>query len=412
MRVYQSWEREGKHICELHFQPSHANMGQKEGQEEMSKILYAASVPIHLENFHIPYIRALTEKGEEVWILCSGDFQLDCVRKSIDLPMKKNLISPTNLRSAIRAAKLLKKERFDLICVHTSLAAFVLRLAVLLGGKGKARVVNVVHGYLFDEKTSPPRRLLMLWAERFLRGVTDRVAVMNRCDLEIAQRHRLGREVVYIPGVGVDFTRFSAGNRDKMRREIGLTEKDLLLLFPGEFSGRKNQGFLIRALAELPENVYLALPGQGKKLGDCQRLAEEKKLAERVFFPGQVSDLGDWYAAADICVSSSRYEGLPFNVMEGMYAGKPMVLSRVKGHTDLVTDGRGGFLYGWNDREEFCDCIRTLAGDSELRTVMGEKNQKLVQRYGREAVFDRVLAAVTMEKVREYTPVSEETLLI
>jgi hypothetical protein len=43
---------------------------------------------------------------------------------------------------------------------------------------------------------------------------------------------------------------------------------------------------------------------------------------------------------------------------------------------------------------------------------MGEKNQKLVQRYGREAVFDRVLAAVTMEKVREYTPVSEETLLI
>ena len=365
----------------------------------MSKILYAASVPIHLKNFHVPYIDAMAARGDEVWVLCSGQYRQEGIAGSADLPMKKNMLSPVNFISALRTAKLLKRERFDLICVHTSLAAFVVRLGVLLAGKGDTRVVNVVHGYLFDKNTNPLRRMLLMAAELLLRGVTDRVVVMNRCDLEIAEKHRLGKDVVMIPGVGVDFSRFAAGDRVGFRWKLGLKETDLLLLFPGEFSGRKNQAFLIGALAAMPENVYLALPGQGQRLEACRELAGKKGVAGRVILPGQISDLSDWYAAADICVSSSRYEGLPFNVMEGMYAGKPMVVTRVKGHTDLVTDGVGGFLYGWNDREEFCDCIRTLAGDEELRRIMGEKNQALVRQYGREQVFSKVLEAMTAERV-------------
>ena len=382
---------------ELLFRPAHANMGTKEAWTEMSKILYAASVPIHLKNFHVPYIAALADRGDRVWVMCSGDYQQECLERSVDLPMKKNLMAPANLVSAFRAKKLIREEQFDLICTHTSLAAFVLRLAVRLAGKGKTKVVNVVHGYLFDDHTNPLRRLLLLSAERFLRNVTDRVVVMNQCDLEIAEKYRLGREVVKIPGVGVDFSKFTSGDRESFRRELGLKEEELLLLFPGEFSGRKKQSFLIEALKELPETVRLSLPGQGQRMEACREKARSMGVADRVYFPGQVSDLSGWYAAADICVSSSRYEGLPFNVMEGMYAGKPVVASRIKGHTDLVTDGVGGFLYGWNDQEEYCDCIRTLAKDRELRQIMGEKNRALVKRFGREAVFQQVLDAMTME---------------
>ena len=208
----------------------------------------------------------------------------------------------------------------------------------------------------------------------------------------------------------MDFSRFSDGDRAGFRRELRLKEDDLLLLFPGEFSGRKNQAFLIRALDKMPGNVCLALPGQGQCLDACRDLAEKEGVANRVFFPGQLRDLSDWYAAADICVSSSRYEGLPFNVMEGMHAGKPIVATRVKGHTDLVTDGVGGFLYGWNDREEFCDCIRILAGDRELRRIMGEKNRALVQRYGRERVFRQVLEAMTADTLPAADGEKKETV--
>ena len=365
----------------------------------MSKILYAASVPIHLRNFHVPYIAELVARGDSVWVLCCGEYRQDGIARAVDLPMKKNTLSPVNLLSALRAAKLIRRERFDLICTHTSLAAFVVRLAVLLAGKRSARVVNIVHGYLFDENTKPLRRCLLLGAERFLRGVTDRVVVMNRCDLEIARKHRLGREIVLIPGVGVDFSRFGNGERESFRRELGLKEEDLLMLFPGEFSGRKNQAFLIEAMSDLPENLYLGLPGEGKCLEACRELAKRAGVGDRVFFPGQVKDLGGWYAAADICVSSSRYEGLPFNVMEGMFAGKPVVASRVKGHTDLVTDGVGGFLYDWNDRREYIAGICKLAENRDLRERMGAENRALVLRYGRERVFREVMDAMTEETV-------------
>ena len=107
----------------------------------MSKVLYAASVPIHLANFHRPYIERLIRRGDEVWTLCSGDFSQPGTAGHIEFPLKKSMASPTNFISVFRLARRLKRERFDIICVHTSLAAFFVRLALRLAGKGGTRLV-------------------------------------------------------------------------------------------------------------------------------------------------------------------------------------------------------------------------------------------------------------------------------
>ena len=104
----------------------------------------------------------------------------------------------------------------------------------------------------------------------------------------------------------------------------------------------------------------LVLAGQGSELEACRRLAVRCGVSDRVLMPGYVQDLSLWYAAADVCVSASRIEGLPFNVMEAMYSGRPVVATRIKGHTDLITDGAEGLLYEYNDDFGFCDCIGML----------------------------------------------------
>lgn len=136
---------------------------------------------------------------------------------------------------------------------------------------------------------------------------------------------------------------------------------------------------LIRALPSLPQQVKLLLPGQGVLLEECRRLAAALGVADRVIFPGFVSPMAPLYALADAAVTSSRSEGLPFNVMESMYAGLPVIASRVKGHTDLLEEGRTGLLYPFDDTAAFTSAVKRLLQEPDLSAALGTAAHDAVQ---------------------------------
>lgn len=363
---------------------------------EGKKILYAASTFGHLRSFHVPYIRALYEEGHQIWCVAAGDSSsMPSYATCVELPFTKEYLSARNISVVRSTAQLVRQERFDVVLTHTSLAAFYVRLGVALAGKGPTRVVNTVHGYLFDDASSSLRRTALLGAEKLVAPVTDLVVTMNCCDAVIAAEHGLGREpVVQVPGMGVPLAGLhpaTPGERRAARQELGLPSDGFVLLYAAEFSGRKNQGFLIEALAQLPDGVVLALPGRGDRLEACRELAEARGVADRVFFPGQVADLAPWRAAADACVSASRFEGLPFHAVEAMACGLPAVLTRVKGHEDLVRTGENGLLYPFGDAEAFAGCIRELAADLARTRALGEKAAASVRPYDVVSVLPQVL---------------------
>ena len=212
---------------------------------------------------------------------------------------------------------------------------------------------------------------------------------MNRQDERIARQYRLGRHIVPTDGMGIDLARFSrpsAPERTWLRRQLSLRDDQLVLVYAAEFSGRKHQSMLIEAMAELPERVVLLLPGRGAALDKCKALADRLGVRERVRFPGFVSNIEDYYRASDVCVSSSRSEGLPFNVMEAMACGLPAVLTNVKGHEDLVCPGENGELYPYDDRQAFCRAVRVVS-EPAVRRMMSEKAEKSVRKYGLDTVF-------------------------
>lgn len=361
------------------------------------KILYAASTFGHIKSFHLPYIQALHDGGHQIWCIAQGGAgPIPAYVTCVEVPFTKKYLSPENFSAACQVARLMRRERFDTVLVHTSLAAFFVRLGVALAGKERARVVNTVHGYLFDGNTSLTRRAVLLGAEKFVAPVTDLVVVMNCCDAVLASEHGLSREpVVQVPGMGVPLEGLhpaSEQERLAARRELGLPEDAFVLLYAAEFSARKNQAMLIEAMAKLPTNVVLALPGRGDALETCRGLALSCGMAERVVFPGHVADLAPWRAVADACVSSSRSEGLPFHVVEAMACGLPAVLSRVKGHEDLVRPGENGLLFPFGDVGAYSACIRDLASDRMRVKAMGEKAVLSVTPYDLSAVKPQLLA--------------------
>lgn len=369
------------------------------------KMLYIASTVGHLKSFHLPYLKRFAQEGWTVHIAGKNAHQLlPGADAGFDISFEKSMFSPKNLQAVRQIRKLLQRERYDVISVHTSLAAFFTRLAVLLSSQ-RPVVINTVHGYLFDDNTGWMKRKLLLWAEKLTAPCTDLLLTMNCQDTRIARENRLCRgEIVQIDGMGVDFSRFSPadeGQRRSARQTFGIPEDAFVLVYAAEFSGRKNQAALIRALSKLPEDVWLLLAGRGQMLDSCKSLAQQLGVAERVVFAGFVSDIERCYCASDVCVSTSRSEGLPFNLMEAMHCALPVIATKVKGHEDLVQDGKSGFLVPFGDEDRLCLAVQQLMAAPGQCRSFGKAGMATAQQYALERVLE-VNIQLFHDFIREY----------
>lgn len=374
------------------------------------KLLYIASSFGHLASFHQPYTEWLAQQGYDVHAAAGGEQRaLRGVSRYIPLPFEKSMFSPRNFAAVLQLRSLLLRENYAMISLHTSLAAFFARLAVQLLPKSQRPVVmNTAHGYLFDGRTPVLKRTLLLGAERMTAPITDWLLTMNRQDEQIAKRYQLGRHIVPTPGMGIALTRFSPpspAEKRALRRAMELPENSLVLIYAAEFSGRKNQKMLISAMPELP-NAVLLLPGRGALLDECRVLAQQQDVADRVRFPGFASNIEQYYRAADLCVSSSRSEGLPFNVMEAMACGLPAVLSDVKGHEDLVRSGENGFLFPYDDKNAFIRAVKQAA-EPTFRAPMSAAAVQTATPYGIDAVFPQLTALYSQAITNHPKEVSE-----
>jgi len=360
-------------------------------------ILYTASSDAHLKSFHLPYLHLLTRLGYDVTAAAAGSgYELQGICRYISVPFTKSFVSPRNLSATFRLAELIRRERFDLVLTHTSLAAFFTRLALILAGKKNTRVVNTVHGYLFDDQTPAVKRTVLLWAEKLTSRVTDDIVTMNRTDTVIAQHFRLCRgQVFQVNGIGADFARFHpacGAEKTDARRALEIPEDAFVLVYAAEFSSRKNQSMLIESMPELPARVWLLLPGRGELLKGCRALADRLHVSDRTVFPGYRDDIAGCYHAADACVSSSRSEGLPFNVLEAMSCGLPAIVSAVKGHEELVSSGTNGYLFPFGDRKTFVASVGKLLSDTAAATRMGFAARASTERYGIDEVMPVVIS--------------------
>ena len=254
------------------------------------KCLMSASTQSHLVHFHAPYINALRAQGWEVHVAGAqkGNAHPQLVAdRIIPVDFEKKFFSPKNFLASFQLRKLIKKEAYQLIICHTSLAAFFTRLAAI-GVKKDTRIINVVHGYLFDESSPRFKSLILKSAEYLTASVTDLLLVMNQWDYSWARKHHVAGKLALIPGMGLDIKDKSIPHHIK---RFGFDTDDFVLIYPAEFSKRKNQAMLITAMQRLPEHVKLVLPGTGDLLVECRCLAERLGVADRVLFPGYVQNV-------------------------------------------------------------------------------------------------------------------------
>lgn len=372
------------------------------GPVSAKRVLFCASAAVHIRNFHLPYLKAFHDQGWEVWVAVEDPAPIPYADQVIAMPWRKRLFSPWNLLAVFDAWRLLRREHFQKLCVHTTLASVIFRLAALFTPK-RPWVAYVCHGYLFRDQGW--KRWAYILPEWLAGKATDLLLVMNQEDFRLAKKYHFGpKELGFIPGMGFQRERFSPlppDQREAGRTALGIEKGQLVLIYGAEFSGRKNQALLLRALAQanLP-NLLLLLAGSGAFLDSCKELAKTLGVEEQVRFLGQVADLGTLYPLCDIVVSPSRSEGLPFHLMEAMSCGLPAVATDVKGHQELVQSEVTGYLTPLDDPQAMAQAIRQLAAHPELRAAFGAAGREAVKPFALEYVKPLLLSYYGLDERR------------
>lgn len=222
------------------------------------------------------------------------------------------------------------------------------------------------------------------------------IITINEEDCRAAQGFKLrqGGGIHYMPGVGIDANRFTplgSDERKTLRKRLGFSEDDFVMLFAAELNHNKHQDLLIRAVKLLKDKgirTILLLAGRDAVKGKYKKLAGKLGLSREVFFLGERDDIDLLLRAADVALSSSRRKGLPLNIMEAMAAGLPVVATSCRGNRDLVRDGENGLLVRADDVAGFVRSIELLYKSKEFRQTLGEKGRSLVKAY----TVDRVLS--------------------
>jgi len=205
-------------------------------------------------------------------------------------------------------------------------------------------------------------------------------------------------------GVAVDkFKRNDPAKVTEIRNKVGLSQIDGYLIgLIGRVTKQKNQLGLSNALhmikSRRPDlDIRVAYWGATDDLSYVEvvkALTKELKLQEIVFFCGPESEMASVYAACDIVVLPSLWEGFPNVLLEAMAAARPVIASDIVDNARIVNDGVNGFLVPPQCSETLADRILELLDMPEtLRRAMGERGQKHVaQNYSIEQMVSATMA--------------------
>lgn len=387
-------------------------------QTRKGKIAYIATVYTHLAAFHLPFMSDLRAAGFTVHAYAAPDHgrgEVDAAGfECRDLPFSRNPLALGNLRAMRELIGWLKRERYDLIHVHTPNASVVCRVAARLAGQPAPQIVYTAHGFHFYSGAPWRNWLLYYPLERFLSRWTDVLVTINREDERRAVAFPVRGRSVYVPGVGVDRSLHAAwegDERERLRRDLGLAPDEFAVLCIAELNRNKNQGQLISAIAELRRRglpAVLLLAGVGREEARYRQLAAESGAAQAVRFLGYHRDVPQLLQAADALALLSRREGLPKALLEGLAAGRPLVATAVRGSRDLVVPGRNGYLVAVGDVAAAADALEQLQQDAARRRRMGEYSRKLAGLYDLEQIRRDVAAVYAGLGLMERTEVCRE----
>lgn len=278
-------------------------------------------------------------------------------------------------------ARLIRRERVDVVNTHSGIDSWVGAFAARLGS---CHLVRTRHLNL------PLHRR---WYN-FVHYMADRIVTCGE-----AMRHNLidncgfpPAQVASIP-TGVDLSRFNPLRvRDQVRQDLELAPDAYVVLMVGVIRAIKRHEVALRAFARFRQtvpNARLLLAGDGPMRHDMEALAAQLELGDSVRFLGHRDDVPDLMGAADCLLLTSRSEGVPQVLTQGLQCGLPVVATAVGGVPEVILAEQTGLLVAAEDIDGVTTALLRLHGDAALAArLVAAGRRHVAEHFSLEAMLD------------------------
>lgn len=366
------------------------------------KLLIVTTVSGFIRGFLLPFIQHFKSLEWQVDSMAQEiSTDPECVSacdRVWDIEWSRNPLDPRNLIFAVpRIQEIIAQGNYDLVHVHSPIAAFVTRYAISQSKiKQKPKVVYTVHGFHFHKQGNPLTNFLFLTLEKLAGNWTDYLITINREDETAAHKYRLlpAEKIFYTPGIGLDLNKYnpnqvSESEIHSIRRELGLGSLDNLLLCVAEFTPNKRHQDQIIALKKLNRsNLHLAFAGDGATRPELEQLTAKLGLQKQVHFLGFRQDIPALICSSAAILLTSQREGLPRSVMEAMCLATPVIGTKIRGIQDLLADGCG-LLVNLGDTDELAQAMSQIVDEPEYAQIMAQKGQAKMADYDIKQIIEQ-----------------------
>jgi glycosyltransferase involved in cell wall biosynthesis len=189
------------------------------------------------------------------------------------------------------------------------------------------------------------------------------------------------------------------------------TDRPLKVGLVGRLAPEKGVDLFLRAaagvLSELPLTQFVVV-GDGPDQAKLQALIEELGIGHNALLLGREEDMPAFYASLDLMVSSSRQEGLPMALLEGMASGLPLIATAVGAVPTVVQNGRTGLLVPPENLKELTAAILSLLQDPASRKAYGAAAREVIaEQYSAERMTDDYLQLYEQAAQTTHTKASQ-----
>ena len=262
--------------------------------------------------------------------------------------------------TVLRLARLIKKNRIDVIHTHLSTASLLGAFAAKLAG-----VPSVAHVHGMNSATCFKHSGLV-------------IAVSEAVKKHLCAQGLDGSKIRVLHN-GIDLTRFQPISKTEARSCLSYDSDAQIFGVFGRLSPEKGQKFAIEAMSIVIKdypNARLILAGDGKDRADLESFAQTLGIAENVHFEGFIADPSRMMSACDAVIVPSIKEGFGLAAVEAMALGRPVVATDAGGLPEIIVNGETGFIVPTRDPQAIADLIKHLLEDKALAESMGKRGRE------------------------------------